>query len=108
MEVVEVNYEGRKLLVNVKEITFDTYLNILEKSSVVEMFGEVPKATMKTSLYRKLLISESIKGPDVPQDLLLKLSVSDGLKLEQVVSKVNSFEIDASFRDNTKETSVRD
>jgi hypothetical protein len=108
MEVVEVNYEGKKLLVNVKEITFDTYLNILEKSSVVEMLGEVPKAIMKTSLYRKLLINESIKSPDVPPDLFVKLSIADGLKLEQAVNKVNNFETDSSFRADAKETSIRD
>ena len=95
-ETVEVEYNGQKVKVTVRELTFGEYYNLLEKHSIVDFKGT--KAGMTVRLYKfiqdltqKAIVE--IEPPMFKKDDIPNLPRSIAEKISIKVLDLNPFTI---------------
>ncbi len=90
---MQVTIDGELKTVEIRSITMKKYLEIIKKASKTVMIGDKMQTDLDSSSFR-LEMFKSAVGDYIYVE---KLSMTDGLKLEEAVTEVNNNQI--SFRE---------
>ncbi len=90
---MQVTIDGELKTVEIRSITMKKYLEIIKKASKTVMIGDKMQTDLDSSSFRWEMLKSAV-GDQIDVE---KLSMTDGLKLEEAVTEVNNNQI--SFRE---------
>ena len=90
---VEINWNGKKGVVELKPITFGELLDITKECTKTKMVNNIVVQERDESKMSLLILMKSIeKAPfEITEENIRKLNGADGLKLMEASAKINSF-----------------
>ena len=86
---VEIEWEGKKEVVVVRELTWGEYNEVMEAAIDVYMVGGVPQTKFRYSKYRFELMKRALEKAPFPKEKIAELPRSIAEKIWRAVEELN-------------------